>query len=190
MLAIHAAENCPPSATGQFFPPGIFESTQYPDSAERSAEWASKILASMHEPSLSCGSLGESYRFTWIHSFTTRQPTAVRITRDDGRWHIVAVRLQDARDRNISERIDITLADEDARLAVAAFQQFGLWHKSSFAYDPDVYDGAMWIVEGRLGTGYHAVLRASVDEDALRELALTLFGLSRMNPGQIHRRAG
>ena len=81
-----------------------------------------------------------------------------------------------------------TLTDEESRQALAAFKQFGLWQKSSVACAPDVHDGAVWFVEGRHGTAYRGVLRANADEEALRELALTLFKISGMDPGRIRRR--
>ena len=88
-------------------------------------------------------------------------------------------------DQKILERTETLLTHEAAERALAAFGQFALWQDPSFAVNPDVFDGAMWIVEGRKGSAYHAVLRSNVVQEALRQLALTLFEVSGMNPGKI-----
>jgi hypothetical protein len=185
MLAVPAADHCPSPSNPEFYLAGTVESAQFRDFSERWTGGASRVLASMGEPALSCGPVVESYRLVWIHSFDNWQPTALRLNRQRRQWSIVAVRLLNAVDQRIVERTERPLTDEAAERALAAFGQFALWQQPSFAVKPDVMDGAMWIVEGRRGSAYHAVLRSNVAEEALRELAMTLFDVSGMDAGKI-----
>jgi hypothetical protein len=57
--------------------------------------WFSRYLASMNEPTLSCGRVKEaSYRFLWLRSF--QHPVAIRVVYDAGIATLTAVELDGA----------------------------------------------------------------------------------------------
>lgn len=152
--------------------------------ASENASLASLKLISSRGCTATAENLAFGFRVTnhRVHSFDNWQPTALRLNRQHRRWTIVAVRLRNAVDQRVVERTERPLTDGAAERALAAFGQFGLWQQPSFAVTPDVLDGAMWIVEGRKGSAYHAFVRSNVAQEVLHELALTLFDVSGMNP--------
>jgi hypothetical protein len=89
--AVRVSQMCgAPSAADYYFPRDIF--AQAVDPLE-SATGPSRVLADMHEPSLSCGDdASEAYRALWIHSFSTWQPVMVRLLRAGQGWRVVAAR--------------------------------------------------------------------------------------------------
>jgi hypothetical protein len=190
MLAIHAPEGCP-EIDDPFFPQSFAEAAR--DAASQvdrhPVQLAYRILSAMKEPSLWCGSAPDSYRFTWMHRDSIRQPTAVRICRNGGGWTATAVRLTNGVNLAVAERNVKRLTEQEADRVLAAFERFGLWRRREaalFGYDVEYSnrDWAQWVVEGRRGSGYRAVVRDVFDDEALRELAGTVFSLIGMEPGQ------
>jgi hypothetical protein len=65
---------------------------------------------------------------------------------------------------------------------LAAVGGFGLWNRKDFAWNSDVHDGALWVVEGRRGTGYHPVFLGNADEEAVRKLAIVFLTIADIKP--------
>jgi len=180
--AVHHTPVCDPGPLRSFFPDGTFEADRF-DLRQSGAT----ILNAMGERSLSCGTVPESYRFLWNHSFSGMPewaPVAARLTRTAKGWTAVAVRLDDARHLRVAERREVALTAEAASHAVDAIGQFGLWQREPFAMS-EAFDGDTWIVEGRRGTAYYVVARVNQDERALRTLALAFLKAAGMSPGHI-----
>jgi hypothetical protein len=110
----------------------------------------------MGEPPLSAAG-PESYRFVWLKH--QRNPVAVRVARAGDETAVVSVEA-DAHDPTVKRRHEFTAGGEvwtalREHLAAADF-----WN---LAGDPEEgergLDGADWILEGRRGGMYHAVVR-------------------------------
>jgi hypothetical protein len=189
MFAMRVRPQCPTRGENAFYPDGAFDrGIQSASGIRFTAELGSRILAAMHEPPLSCGPLGESYRFLWIHSFSASSrypPTIVRITRAGDGWMARAVRSVNAVDLREAERREVRLTDEESQQLLASVADFGVWRRSAFAYNPDVSDGESWIVEARRGTAYHVVALINVDRAAVRKLPLSFLKAAGMAPGPL-----
>lgn len=88
------------------------------------------------------------------------------------------------------ERRERALNADEARAALAAMARVGLWQRVPAAYNPDVHDGASWVMEGRSGTGYHAAVTGGIaaDDDLLRDVMIPLLELGGMDRGPLQRR--
>ena len=142
MLALHAPERCP-EIEDPFFPQALAEAAQVGDPYvdRHPVQLASRILSAMKEPTLWCGSSPESYRFTWMHRDSIRQPTAVRISRNGRGWTATAVRLTNGVNLAVAERKVGRLTSQEANRVLAAFERFGLWRRREvaiFGYNVEV----------------------------------------------------
>jgi hypothetical protein len=172
---------CAGEAENRYFPGGMFRSVP----ANLPVGWAhepAQILEAMHEPPLSCGAEADSYRILWVHSFSRWPPTMVRMRRRGDTWDMTAVQLAGLVDRKVVARHERALSDGESREMLAAVSGFGLWNRNDFAWDRDVDDGAMWIIEGRRGTGYHPVVLINADRKAVQKLAVVFFQTAGINP--------
>lgn len=137
-------------------------------------------LCAMGEPPLSVTG-PESYRFVWLKQ--QRNPVAVRVARAGTEGEIAVVSVEaDAHDPTVKRRHEFTAGAEvwtalREHLAAADF-----WN---LAGDPDEgergLDGADWIIEGRRGGTYHAVVRWEPKPGAFRaacEDLIKVAGLS------------
>lgn len=146
--------------------------------------WYSGQLGAMAEPSLSCGEVLETYRFTWLRSF--HEPIAVRAWRTQDTFHLEAVVLDgpggQEQPQVVSKRISRTLsASEWARIEDALIE-IGFWRLAT-SDDAMGLDGAQWIIEGRDGR-YHVVDRWN-GADGVQEAGrvfLEVAGLSDVEP--------
>ena len=170
---------CPSrSADNYYFSPGALDPTN-----ERSdafvRDWYSKHLSAMDEPSISCGSPGEVYRFTWLRTF--HHPVAVRITNHGTRVILQAIELDGAggyEPGKVLRRTQKTLSVKEFENLTSAFSQ------AKFDLIPtdekrDGLDGAEWIVETSSNDIYHLVVRWSPNSGPIREIGsrfLTLTG--------------
>ena len=146
----------------------------------------------MHEPSLSCGAEPDSYRILWVHSFSSWPPkgskwppTMVRISKSSVAWVVTAVQLAGSVNRKETARHERALTEDESREMLAVVSGFGLWNRRDFAQVDGVMDGALWVVEGRRGTGYHPVFLVNADEGAIRKLALVFLNMARIKTSML-----
>jgi len=170
--AVRVASECESNVERRYFP------------ARSAAGVPSKVLEAMHEPPLSCGVQPDSYRILWFTAFSTVPPPMVRISRISDRWVATGVRLAGwGDDRNLTEidRHERVLTEEESRQVLHGVDAFGLWNRQDTSYPNTtiVFDGVLWIVEGRRGTAYHSVFLA-VEDDAVRSLFRFLLKSSGM----------
>jgi hypothetical protein len=151
----------------------------------RSVAMPARVLAAMHEPSLSCGVQPDSYRVLWFTAFSDVPPPMVRISRIDDRWVATAVRLSgwDGRDLREIDRHERVLTEDESRQMLHAVDAFGLWNRQDTLNLPNriVLDGVTSVVEGRRGRTYHSAF-LTVDDDAdgrFVRLLLKLSGMAR-----------
>jgi hypothetical protein len=115
-------------------------------------------LCAMGEPPLSAAG-PESYRFVWLKH--QQNPVAVRVARASSPGEIAVVSVEaDAHDPTVKRRHEFTAA---AEVWTALREHLGAADFWNLAGDPDEsergLDGADWIIEGRRGGMYHAVVR-------------------------------
>lgn len=140
--------------------------------------WYSEQLAAMGEPSLSCGSPGEAYRFTWLRTF--HHPVAVRVQVAGGRATLHASELDGAggyAPGHVLRRLDKVLDAADFADLKRTFDESGLASlpTSVASYG---FDGSEWIVETAGPGGYHLVVRWTPEDGPVRSVGLLLLGLT------------
>lgn len=138
-LAMRISPQCPTAGKPTFYPDGTFDSRRFGTAIQNTVASGSRMLEGMRELPLSCGSMAESYRFLWVHSFSSSSawaPTMVRVTRSGAGWIAIAVRLTNAVDRKEADRREVKLTDEGSREVLAALAEFNLWQRPDFAYTP------------------------------------------------------
>jgi hypothetical protein len=187
--AVRIAPHCEGSPKDRHFPAEIF---RWLPERHPTIDWTqgpSQILDAMREPLLSCGVGSESYRILWLHSFSSwpptisrYPPTMVRMSRRDSTWLVTAVQLASSVNRKEVMRHERTLSESESQEALAAVSAFGLWKRKDFAWNSDVDDGEMWVVEGRRGTGYHPVLLGNAEREAVHQLAIIFLKMAGIKP--------
>lgn len=147
-------------------------------------EWYSRQLSAAQEPSLYHASSrpqteGTTIRFTWLRSF---QPAV--FVRVEGLGtatpYVVAKQLTGAGGYNpgtIARQIDRRLTTEEAITFAAALNRTGVLRLPPKECDLGV-DGAEWLIEGVDGQGYHFVNRWSPSHGEVREIGLSMLGLT------------
>jgi hypothetical protein len=162
--AVRAAPSCgAPSADDYYFPRDIFFPARVED--PQSISRPSRVLADLHEPSLSCGDgAPEAYRVLWIHSFSVWNPAMVRISRAGSGWLAVAVRSKWDRigatpHLTEVEHREAVLDAEQGNQIVRALKAAEFWVAPHSVPTPSMEDGGLWLLEGRRGSGYHVVCR-------------------------------
>jgi hypothetical protein len=195
-FAMHAAATCEGNPKEAYFVEGSFESTRTAEQARGFRRFAAEALDEMGEPSLACGPIGESYRLLWISPFNSTPgfgPVMVRLTKTGTSWTINGMRLHTFADGLAEDRRVSVLSPEMAGQAISAVMTYGLWRKRGLLWaDLDhrtIWEGGIWIVEGRRGSGYNAVARvnanANSEEITLQTLALVFLSSAQMPLGHI-----
>ena len=182
--AVPVAARCGSTVDSRFFPADSFR--WLPQDGRVWRTWPAEILDSMHELPLSCGAQPDSYRILWIAALaewppdgvSAFPPTMVRVSRHSDGWIVTAVQLANSVSQKELKRSERLLTEEESVYMLAAVSGFGLWTQRDFALNADAHDGALWVVEGRRGQGYHPVFLANVDQKAVRALALVFFDLA------------
>jgi hypothetical protein len=173
--AMRASDACRPEENSDFVAVGGDQSVW---------SWYQLRLAYMAEPMLACGPTftDETYRFTWMHAFTTRDPLSVRVARRGKRvslvgrryrWHGGPTRL------TVESTVERTLTNEEWDTVKRAVSS-GLWNIPGYK-NSDGNDGATWMTEGRNGTGYHLVTRwepTLAEERSVGNILLRLAGFT------------
>ena len=91
---------------------------------------------------------------------------------------MTAVQFGDSRKRNEVLRRERSLSDDEARDMLDALSGFDLWTRRDFSWNPNAFDGAAWMVEGRRGSAYHPVFLINADELQVRKLAFAFWNLA------------
>ncbi len=137
-------------------------------------------MAYMREPILGCGPSAddETYRFTWVHAFSSQDPLSIRVSRRGTQIHLVGRRYKWSKGPSLS-----VTSTADRHLSENEWSDFeavvrdGFWNVPGYrlAFGND---GATWMIEGRTGTRYHLVIRWEPKLDAERRVALALMRLA------------
>jgi hypothetical protein len=187
-LAVHATAKCDGALEPRYFPEAALRSM--PADAYRFVKLPALLLEAMHEPSFACGSVPESYRVLWMHSFSSwprpvsnHPPTMIRVSNDGHGWTATAVRLAGSLNRTEIERRSRPLNVREVQQMREALEEFRFWVRADYDDTPGPNDGAMWIVEGRRGTAYHPVVNP--DGAGVQKLMLSLVRLAGTRPGRI-----
>lgn len=176
-------ERCPERIDDSvFFPAGSFGQGQagFDEDAFR-RHWYSIHLRAMAEPSLSCGDVElETYRFLWLRTF--HAPIAVRLSLTGKGARVASVELSGAGGYSpgtVVHRAERGLSSDEWSQVQRALQHANFW--STTPWLPSTgYDGAQWILEGRVGSKYHVVDRWSPEAGSFRALALAFLKLARV----------
>jgi hypothetical protein len=184
LLASGAAVAAPADVRGQcnasssdeyYFPASTFaDESGRDDSFVRG--WYSEQLRAMAEPSLSCGTPGRVYRFTWLRSF--HHPVVVRVTDFGNRGRLDAVELDgsggDEPGSPLRRKSYVLGKKSMSRLRTAMAPA---WDTPSTG-PSNGRDGAEWILEVADAGRHHALVRWSPGDGLVRELGLRLLSLS------------
>ena len=173
MFARHAAATCAGNPKDAYFMEDAFESNRSAQETKELRRFAGEALDAMSEPSLACGSIGDSYRVLWMSPFTSSPsfgPLMVRLTQSGTSWKAFGIRLDTFIHQHAEERATTVLSPQASAQAISAVTAFGLWRKRGLLWSDFVegatWDGGIWIVEGRRGAGYNAVARVNVSTES------------------------
>jgi hypothetical protein len=176
MSAAAVRETCPVRTSDEYY----FPAETFADESGRNDAfvrgWYSEQLRAMGEPSLSCGSPGRVYRFTWLRTF--HHPIAVRVTDFGRRGRLDAIELDGAGGyepgRPLRRRRFLLGAKTmvELRDAMASAWDIAATEPSSGR------DGAEWIIELVDEERHHSIIRWSPERGPVRELGLHLLHAS------------
>ena len=144
-------------------------------------EWYSKHMSAMNEPSLSCGTPGETYRFTWLRSF--HNPVSLRVEVQEGIATLHSIELDGAggyEPGNVLRKDERVLSSGELNEIRSIFLDSN-FHSLPTTVDRMGADGAEWILEQSGSGGYHLVIRWSPDSGEVYKIGnlfLTLSGWS------------
>lgn len=185
-FSVWPAKMAVPDSRRRYFPEGVFSSNKWQDRYK--ANWYSKALAAMNEPSLSLprANQKESYRLLWLPSFD--HPVSVRLWRSGSRGYLVVKQLSGAGGYNpgklaVSRRRALSVGewDEFTRL----LEQSSYWKLSTD--DGEIgTDGAQWVLEGTIKGRYHVVDRWSPQDGNYREVCSYLLKLTKLELRRIY----
>lgn len=173
-------EQCDRPWTDDFYFPreAIEPKNELIDDTER--QTYSRFLKAFNAPSLSCGddTSTEAYRFLWMPSY--RPAAVIFVRRVAGEWRAEAVEFEHPRTNKpwtVARRFEKSLNDENvaelrSSLARAKFWIIPPWENSL------ADDGAMWVIEGRLGSGYRVVNRPNPTDPSFKEAGRSFFRLA------------
>ncbi len=170
---------CPgKSAANYYFPEGVLaENDANSDAFLRG--WFAKHLTAMNEPSISCGTSGRIFRFTWLRTF--HHPVSVRVTEISGAASLVAIELNGAGGYAPGEkhrRKESTLTNGEFRGLQDSFSKVGFWSLPTTSEQLGM-DGAEWIFEVAENGKYHVVTRWSPEAGAIRNIGLQFLKLAK-----------
>jgi len=168
-----APEYCPPELFGDF--DGRLGPAVWMDYQNR--------MGFMNEPLLACGPSNddETYRFTWVHAFTSRAPIMVRLSRSSGDRRLVADRYEWRENRHGFEsasHVQRSLTEAEWKGAVESIRQSRFWSLPGAKDSNAGADGSTWMLEGRRGRTYHLMTTWSPQDSPFRRAALTLLRLA------------
>jgi hypothetical protein len=184
IVPAHAASQSPTT----FFPPQMVSASNRcgPWMSDFEVGWYSGQLSAAEEPSLYLEAkdpgqrYSKSYRFTWLRSFHV--PITVRIDEAaNGQMLMTAKRLtgkggyepgkvgaiihRSLSPTEVTEFRRISIANNEIKLDPVDCSIMGM-------------DGAQWILETRIGSEYHYVIRWSPQKGLVRETGLYLLKLT------------
>jgi len=138
----------------------------------------------MNEPLLACGPSNdaETYRFTWVHAFTSYGPVMVRLSRSANDRRLVAGRFEwrESRQRlEVISHVHRSLTEAEWNGAVESIRQSSFWRVPGALNTHEIgFDGSMWMLEGRQGQTYHLITKWSPEDGPFRRAVLTLLHLA------------
>jgi hypothetical protein len=165
-------------AQSQYFPPGALG--DLPRSDQFLAEWYSKQLKALDEPSL--WSLSKtrnehSYRFLWLRTF--HHPVAVRIdVNADGSSRLTTKMASGTGGYNPGQLVQSdksALTKERTDWFLGKIEESKFWELAPVDNSRTGMDGAEWIIEGVKNGNYHIVSRWSPRDGPLRAIGLLML---------------
>jgi hypothetical protein len=171
----------------RYFPRGRLSANDWQDRFK--ANWYSRSLTVMKEPSLSVGQKREteSYRFLWLRSFDN--PIVVRIWRSESNVYLITKQL----DGDGGHHPGKLVVNKSRSLSMKEWDEFtALLQQSSYWTQPTTIDdlgndGAQWILEGAKEGRYHIVDRwTPKTDDPHRKACWYLLELSGLKPEKIY----
>jgi hypothetical protein len=172
----HASTLCAGPFPSRYFPEGALG--ENPRSDRFVAEWYSKQLSAMGEPSLHCVSRYPVYRFLWLRTF--HHPIAVRVEKRQDGMHVFAVELDGAggyEPGSESRRIERVLSAREEEVfneAVASVRIFSAPDKRELGGA----DGSQWIVEARDGARYQIHDVWTPERGRIHQLGIVFIALT------------
>jgi hypothetical protein len=156
-------------SAAEYFPAGVLGDTS--DEHQFRADWYSKHLTAMGEPSLwelsRQDSTVEVYRFLWLRTF--HHPISVRLAvRKDGTALLVSKEMDGMGGYEPGKLIRNTtapLSKEQTELFRGRVEDFAIWKLPTRQSDGIGLDGAQWIIEMAKSGRYHVIDRWSPRAD-------------------------
>jgi hypothetical protein len=168
------------ASAAEYFPAGVLGDTA--DQHRFRADWYSKHLAAMGEPSLlelsRQDATAEVYRFLWLRSF--HHPIAVRLLlRKDGTAMLISKETDGKggyQPGKLTRNTTASLSKEQTELLLDQVQGAALWKLPTRQSEGIGLDGAQWILEMAKGGRYHVIDRWSPSaEDPVHRLGTTMM---------------
>jgi hypothetical protein len=138
----------------------------------------------MNEPPLACGPSNdeETYRFTWVHAFTSYGPLMVRLSRSSSDRRLVADRYTWRENRtslDVAAHVNRALTEAEWHSAVESIRQSRFWSLPGALNTRETgFDGSIWMLEGRRGRTYHLMVKWSPQDSVFRRTVLALLRLA------------
>jgi len=174
--------SCPPTSSDAFYyPERTFFDPQDDERDKNSRQFLTQVLATMNEPSLSCGPFKdrEAYRLLFIAAF--RHPVAIRINDSANSIVLESTEMSGTAGGDgsglVFEHKRIQLNERDWKELKSAIAASMFWNTTPTSSEGGV-DGDTWIIEGRKGEEYHAATRWNPQATSFGNLGRLFFRLA------------
>ncbi len=141
----------------------------------------SSYLRAMGEPSLSCGTTDNTYRFTWLRSF--HNPISVRVTQNGHRFIMVATELSNTDGngpRKVARQKKVILTSTQFLKIQEAIKETKFWGLRTNDNKMGT-DGSTWILEASESKRYHFVTRWSPERGPVRSIGMLFIQVTGWN---------
>jgi hypothetical protein len=178
--------DCPSkNSSSYYFPQGTLAS-QNAQIDELNRSWYSKHLSAMREPSLSCGSTGLTYRFTWLRTY--HHPVVIRVVDSGTKGSLLAVELDGAggyEPGKLKHRKELALSDNQLLELKNLFTSTSFWTLPTPKENSGM-DGSEWIIEVADNGRYHVVVRWTPTTGAARDIGMRFLHLAKWKLNDVY----
>jgi hypothetical protein len=139
-----------------------------------------RFLGAIQAPSLSCVSdIRDAYRLLWLPSY--RPAVVIQVIRKGYTWHMSGTIFGDPRGgtrlTEIVRRLETDVSDAQIQGFRSLLKDAKVWSAPSWQ-ESTVQDGAICVVEIKVGTGYRVLTRSNPSDPAFKRASAEFFHIA------------